>query len=42
MLKRAKKIFPSLQKAILLEQSRHVQGRSDNDLIEQTILNQLE
>lgn len=38
MLKRARKIFPSLQQAILLEQSKHVQSRKDNDLVEQLVM----
>lgn len=38
MLKRAKKIFPSLKKTVLLRQSKHVQNRSDNDKIEQEVL----
>ena len=38
MLKRAKKIFPSLKKAILLENSKHVQNSSDNYTIEKIIL----
>lgn len=37
MLKRAKKIFPSLKKSVLLKDSKHVQNRSDNDTIEQEI-----
>lgn len=39
MIKRAKKIFPSLAQSILLEQSKHVQNRTDNDKIESLILN---
>jgi pimeloyl-ACP methyl ester carboxylesterase len=38
MLKKAKKIFPSLKKTILLENSKHVQNRADNTLIEKLIL----
>ena len=38
MIKRANKIFPSLKKAILLENSKHVQNRIDNDIIEKIIL----
>lgn len=38
MLRRAKKIFPSLKEAILLDSSRHVQGRADNTRIENKIL----
>lgn len=41
MLKRAKKIFPSLKESILLESSKHVQDHSDNLRIENTILNDL-
>ncbi len=40
MLKRAKKIFPSLKSTILLEESKHVQNDADNRLIEQVILSQ--
>lgn len=39
MIKRAKKIFPSLDQSILLEKSKHVQNRADNDRIESLILN---
>ncbi|WBX71094.1 alpha/beta fold hydrolase [Tenacibaculum retecalamus] len=39
MIKRAKKIFPSLKKVILLEQSKHVQSSVDNTLIVNTIKN---
>lgn len=39
MLKRAKKIFPSLKKSVLLEESKHVQNDADNRLIEKMILN---
>lgn len=38
MIKRAKQIFPSLKKTILLEESKHVQSRVDNNLIEKIIL----
>jgi len=38
MIKRANKIFPSLKKVILMENSKHVQNRIDNDLIEKVIL----
>mgnify|MGYP003635256072 FL=1 len=38
MLKRAKKIFPSLQRVILLENSKHVQNKTDNYIIEKMIL----
>lgn len=34
MLKRAAKILPTVKKAILLENSKHVQNRADNELIE--------
>ncbi|PKH52476.1 alpha/beta hydrolase [Tenacibaculum sp. Bg11-29] len=40
MLKRAKKIFPSLKNTILLENSKHVQNKNDNSKIEQLILNE--
>ena len=33
MLKRAIKIFPSLKKTVLLEQSKHVQNDIDNQRI---------
>ena len=39
MLKRAKKIFPSLRTTVLLENSKHVQNSSDNEKIESMILN---
>lgn len=38
MIKRAEKIFPSLRQAILLPDSKHVQNRSDNSLIEEYIM----
>ena len=38
MIKRAKKIFPSLIKTVLLEDSKHVQNRVDNEEIEKIIL----
>jgi pimeloyl-ACP methyl ester carboxylesterase len=38
MIRRSSKIFRSLKAAILLEQSKHVQGRKDNSLIEDHIL----
>jgi pimeloyl-ACP methyl ester carboxylesterase len=37
MLKRASKIFPSLKKTILLDNSKHVQNRADNIKIEKLI-----
>lgn len=39
MLKRAAKIFPSLQDSILLENSKHVQGKADNLKLENWIQN---
>ncbi len=39
MLKRASKILPTVKKAILLEDSKHVQNRRDNELIEALIMN---
>ena len=39
MIKRAKKIFPSLKKTVLLSQSKHVQNKEDNTLIVNTIKN---
>jgi len=38
MMKRANKIFPSLKNTLLLEDSKHVQNRSDNTKIEKLIL----
>lgn len=38
MLKRASKIFPSIKKTVLLENSKHVQNRTDNTRIENLIL----
>jgi pimeloyl-ACP methyl ester carboxylesterase len=40
MIKRAVKIFPSLKQTILLEESKHVQGSSDNLRIEKLILDE--
>ena len=37
MIKRAKKIFPSLKETILLEHSKHVQSKSDNKKIVEII-----
>lgn len=37
MIKRAKQIFPSLKKTVLLQNSKHVQSASDNRLIENLI-----
>lgn len=37
MIKRAKRIFPSLKKTVLLQNSKHVQSASDNQLIENLI-----
>ncbi len=42
MLKRASHIFPSIKKSLLLENSKHVQSASDNSLIENMILRDLE
>src|SRR5690554_990235 len=41
MLKRAKKIFPSLKRELLLEHSKHVQSKSDNLKIEELIFGDL-
>ncbi|WP_107037764.1 alpha/beta fold hydrolase [Brumimicrobium mesophilum] len=41
MLKRAKKIFPSLKREVLLENSKHVQSKSDNLKIEELIIGDL-
>lgn len=38
MIKRAAKIFPSLKKSTLLEHSKHVQNKEQNEMIEQEIL----
>ncbi|NQX82291.1 MAG: alpha/beta hydrolase [Flavobacteriaceae bacterium] len=38
MIKRSKKIFSSLEEVVLLENSKHVQSRRDNKLIEELIL----
>lgn len=38
MLRRAKKIFPSLKETVLLGESKHVQSRNDNLRIEKIIL----
>ncbi|WP_412983924.1 alpha/beta fold hydrolase [Pontimicrobium sp. IMCC45349] len=38
MIKRANKIFPSLKEVLLLENSKHVQNRIDNNIIEKIIL----
>lgn len=37
MIKRAKRIFPSLKKTVLLQNSKHVQSASENRLIENLI-----
>ena len=39
MSKRAKSIFPSLKRTILLDNSKHVQNQTDNKKIEEMILN---
>lgn len=41
MLKRAQKIFPSLKKTVFLSNSLHVQTKSDNQKVEQLILEAL-
>lgn len=38
LLKRARAIFPNLQSAVLLPDSKHVQGKADNDRIQEHIL----
>ncbi|MEO9883999.1 MAG: alpha/beta hydrolase, partial [Balneola sp.] len=38
MIKRAAKIFPSLKKSTLLEHSKHVQNKEQNEQIEQEIM----
>ena len=42
MIKRAEKIFPLLRKSTLLEHSKHVQDRAQNEVIEKEIMNQVE
>jgi pimeloyl-ACP methyl ester carboxylesterase len=39
MIKRAKKIFPSLKRTILLNNSKHVQNKKDNSTIAAVIMN---
>jgi pimeloyl-ACP methyl ester carboxylesterase len=39
MIKRATKIFPSLRKSMLIEHSKHVQNKEQNEMIEQVIIN---
>jgi len=41
MINRAKKIFPSLKKTLLLKDSKHVQNKKDNQLIAKLIINSL-
>ncbi|PSR03241.1 MAG: alpha/beta hydrolase [Bacteroidetes bacterium SW_11_45_7] len=38
MIKRARKIFPSLRQAVLLEDAKHVQPREDNEKVEAMVL----
>lgn len=38
MIKRAAKIFPSLRKSTLIEQSKHVQNKEQNEIIEREIM----
>lgn len=38
MIKRAEKIFPSLRKSTLLEHSKHVQNKEQNEMIEREII----
>ena len=38
MLKRVRKIFPSLKEAVLLKNSKHVQNRIDNNMIAKIII----
>ena len=42
MIKRAKKIFPSLKSTLLLNESKHVQSKQDNSLIAALIMNKSE
>lgn len=42
LLKHARRIFPGLEDAVLLEGSRHVQGRADNDRIQSAVLRGME
>lgn len=39
MIKRAKRIFPSLKNVLFLEQSKHVQNKEQNERIQQMIIN---
>ena len=39
MIKRAKAIFPSLKETILLKESKHVQNKKHNNLINRIIIN---
>lgn len=39
MIKRAKKIFPSLKHTVLLSNSKHVQNKKDNSIIASVIMN---
>ncbi|MCH2044641.1 MAG: alpha/beta hydrolase [Saprospiraceae bacterium] len=41
MLKRAKKIFPSLRKTVFLEDSKHVQNEAGNKVVEQLLFDLL-
>ncbi len=41
MIKRARKIFPSLEQTLLLPNSKHVQSRADNDRVERLIIESL-
>ncbi|CAM3576751.1 alpha/beta hydrolase [Zobellia roscoffensis] len=40
MIKRARKIFPSLKSVLMFENSKHVQNKAQNELIESAILQQ--
>ena len=42
MIKRAKKIFPSLKHTLLLKNSKHVQNKKDNSIIASLIMNKSE
>ncbi len=39
MIKRAKRIFPSLKNVLFLDQSKHVQNQAQNELIQKMIMN---
>jgi esterase/lipase len=40
MIKRASRIFPSLKESKLFENSKHVQNKAQNKIVEKTIMKQ--